>query len=160
MDEWGHLGIEWDLTEASPAELEELAAWVRLHREQRELLHGGTVVRADLGEPALRVEGVVHPDRRRALYAVTAVDRPLTWPPGRVPLPGLEPEARYHVQPQAPSEDHPGLGYPGKPPWMREGIALPGRVLGEVGIEAPPLHPDQLVLIRVDRVESTTPGPG
>lgn len=150
---WGHLGIEWDITGASPSELEELARWVSLHRELRGLLHGGRVVHADLPEPALRVEGVVAEDQREGLYAVTAVDRPLTWPPGRVPLPGLDPTTTYRVRPQPPGDDHPGLAYPGRPPWMSTGLTLPGRVLVEVGVEAPPLHPDQIVLIRVTAVD-------
>jgi len=148
---WGHLGIEWDITEASAAELRELERWVRFHQEFRDLLHKGALVHADLSEPALRVEGVVDEAQQRALFAITAVDRPLTWPPGRVPLPGLAPDARYHVRPQPPGDDHPGVGYPGRPPWMREGITVPGRVLAEVGVEAPPLHPDQLVLLTVER---------
>jgi alpha-galactosidase len=145
---WGHLGIEWDLTRAQPAELHDLARWVAVHKNLRSMLHSGTVVHADLADPTLRVEGVVATDRSEALYTITAVGRPLTWPPGRVPLPGLDAERRYLVSPQPPADDHPGIL--GRPQWMDEPIELPGRVLEHVGIEAPALHPDRLVLVRVE----------
>src|SRR5262249_14789993 len=44
---FGHAGIEADLTTASAAELEQLAAWAHMYRELRPLLHSGRVVRAD-----------------------------------------------------------------------------------------------------------------
>lgn len=144
---WGHLGIEWDLTRAAPTERGELKAWVTLYKELRGLLHGGEIVRADLSHSAFRVEGVVGRDRKDALYAVTAVNRPVTWPPGRIPLPGLEPTVRYQVQSQPPGHDHPGIQ--GRPQWMDRPVMLPGRVLAQVGVEAPALLPDHLVLIRV-----------
>ena len=51
---FGSFGIEWDLTTASDAERAELAAWVALYKEVRELLHTGTVVRAAAARPFVR----------------------------------------------------------------------------------------------------------
>jgi alpha-galactosidase len=144
---WGHLGIEWDLTQASAEDLLALQAWVGLHKELRDLLHSGTVVHADVADPAWRVEGVVAANRREAVYAITAMSRPVTWPPGRVGLPGLDADVTYHVRPQPPGDAHRGL--PGWPEWMDDGVELTGRVLEVVGVEAPPLNPDHLVLVRV-----------
>ncbi|MEK8228278.1 alpha-galactosidase [Oerskovia sp. M15] len=48
---FGHLGIEWDLTTASEAERERLAAWVGAHRGLRGLLHAGRSVHADHPDP-------------------------------------------------------------------------------------------------------------
>lgn len=146
---WGHLGIEWDLTQAAPQELTDLKRWVDLHKHLRGLLHHGTVVHADTTDPAFRVDGVVSPDRTDALYAITAIGRPLTWPPGRMPLPGLAPTLSYRVRSQPPGDHHPDTG---RPQWMVQPVELPGRVLDQVGIEAPALHPDQLILIRVQAV--------
>ena len=44
---FGHLGIEWDLGEATDAELQLLARWIEFHKEHRALLLGGEVVRMD-----------------------------------------------------------------------------------------------------------------
>ena len=44
---FGHFGIEWDLTTASPADLAELGGWIRLYQRHRALIHSGTVLRLD-----------------------------------------------------------------------------------------------------------------
>jgi len=142
---WGHFGIEWDLTSASSADLEALARWVDFHKEVRDLLHGGDVVHADLVNPALMLEGVVAADKTEALYRLSALDNTLTWPPGRVRLPGLNPEHRYRVTARHPTKTV--AVAPGAPGWAAGGTVLSGRVLDEVGIQAPLLVVDQLVLL-------------
>ena len=142
---WGHLGIETNLLEASPDELDEVRAWVAFHQAHRSLLHSGDVVHADLGDPALRLEGVVATNRSEAIGQLAVVDRPITWPPGRVAVPGLDPERRYRVRQVSPVERS-GSGV--LPPWtaVAEGVVLPGVVLSQVGIEATSLDPDRGVL--------------
>lgn len=142
---WGHLGVEWDLTGASPADRAALSGWIAFHKEVRQLLHTGDVVHADLPDPALLLEGVVAPDRSDALYRLAALDHMVTWPTGRITLPGLDPERCYEVTAQAPGA---GPAYFFAPGWGRTGVRLPGRVLAEVGVQAPLLDPDQLVLLR------------
>ena len=142
---WGHLGVEWDLTGASPADRAALSSWIAFHKEVRQLLHTGDVVHADLPDPALLLEGVVAPDRSDALYRLAALDHMVTWPTGRITLPGLDPERCYEVTAQAPGA---GPAYFFAPGWGRTGVRLPGRVLAEVGVQAPLLDPDQLVLLR------------
>jgi len=148
---WGHMGVEWDLTSARPDDVAALRAWIALHKEVRGLLHSGDVVHADLGNPVLDLEGVVAADRREALFRLSALGHTLTWPPGRVTLPGLAPDVVYHVTAQAPG-DAVAHG-PWAPPWGEEGVRLTGRALGEVGIQSPLLGVDQLVLLRARAVE-------
>jgi alpha-galactosidase len=142
---WGHLGVEWDLTRASAAERAELAGWIAFHRRVRGLLHSGDVVHADLGNPALLLEGVVAQDRGEALYRLAALEHTLTWPPGRVTLPGLDPDRRYLVTAQPPG-DTAATGQHA-PRWGEQGVTLTGRFLAEVGIQAPLLSVDHLVLL-------------
>ena len=143
---WGHLGVELNLLTASDDEFAHLKRWVDFHKAHRELLHTGTVVHGDT-DAALRLEGVVAPDASAALYAFSVVERPATWPPGRVRLPGLAPDSLYRVE-----AVHPGRAPQGaQPPWTTEGVTLPGRVLGSVGVEAPSLDPDRSVLLRAVR---------
>ena len=60
---WGHMGVEWDLTEADDAIRERLASIIALHKELRGLLHSGVTVHADLpDDDVLRIEGVVASD--------------------------------------------------------------------------------------------------
>jgi alpha-galactosidase len=164
---WGHMGVEWDLTAAPPAQRAALAQWIALHKRLRHLLHTGRVVHADVANPALLLDGVVARDRSQALYKLVAVEHTLTWPPGRVTLPGLDPDRTYRVAALTPGNADHVLGSPPaeaaaprpappdlavrdhRPGWVRTDLTLPGRVLAEVGIQAPLLGLDQLVLIHV-----------
>jgi alpha-galactosidase len=153
---WGHMGVEWDLTTVPAEERAALAEWIALHKELRRLLHSGDVVHADLGNPALLLEGVVARDRTDALYRLAALEHTLTWPPGRIQLPGLDPDRTYRVSAQAPgdvpargsSRERAPAGAPDVPGWGPGGVTLTGRVLAEIGIQAPLLGVDSLVLLR------------
>ncbi|MFG1708437.1 alpha-galactosidase [Nonomuraea sp. M3C6] len=144
---WGHLGVETNLLTADDETRAALARWVAFHQEHRALLHSGEVVHADLADAAYRLEGVVSGDRAEALYAFSVVDRPATWPPGRIRFPGLDDTRHYTVE----------AVYPGSapvagtvlPPWQHAGVTLPGRALRLVGVEAPSLDVDRSVLLRV-----------
>ena len=106
---FGHLGIEWDLAEATAAETAELARWVAFYKEQRELLLSGDVVRMDGYDDRILVHGVVAPDRSRALFAAAALDSLYPDPAGRLKLRGLDPEATYLVEPVFPGTTPSGL---------------------------------------------------
>jgi alpha-galactosidase len=147
---FGHFGIEWDIVAASPAERTRLAQWVALHKSLRPLLHGGDVVHGDHADPALWVHGVVAADRGHAVYALVQVATSVHAPAGRVRLPGLDPDAVYRVAPLEPATAVEGGR--GAPPWWAAGVELPGRVLGEVGAQAPTLRPEHLVLLDARRV--------
>ncbi|WP_030436820.1 alpha-galactosidase [Actinoplanes subtropicus] len=147
---FGHFGIEWDLTAATEADRERLAEWVRLYKELRGLLHGGTVVRADHPDPALWVHGVVAPDRSDAVYALVAMATGVASPPGPVRLPGLEPDALYRVEPLAPG-DRPAGPTPDALRWWAGGVELTGRALAAAGVQAPVQFPERLALIRATR---------
>ncbi len=143
---WGHLGIEWDLTAATAEELDRLRTWVQLHKQFRPLLHNGTVVVADHPDQSIWVNGVVAGDGSEALFGIAAVDRSITWPPGRIRLPGLLPERRYRLTPLAPADRYPEAGQ--LPAWWLHGVSATGRVLGTVGIQIPAMYPEYLHLLR------------
>ncbi|WP_347404801.1 alpha-galactosidase [Micromonospora sp. WMMD1102] len=146
---FGGFGIEWDLIGASPAERQELAWWVALYKRHRALVHGGTVVRVDHPDPALWVHGVVAPDRSEAIMAIVATATGRTGNPGPVRLPGLDPDRGYLVRALAPEDAARTL--PAPPAWATApGVRLTGRGLAHAGLQAPPMRPEQLVLIHLD----------
>ena len=156
---WGHLGIEWDLTTADPDDLDQLAQWVAFHKRFRDLLHSGTVVHADVTNPALQLDGVVAPDGSEALYKLSMLDHSLVWPPGRVTLPGLLPEVGYRLSLPAPRHRSDAVyGTPEPPPapprWSEGGVTLSGRLLDSLGVQSPLLTVDELVVIHA---RATTP---
>ncbi|GAA1449076.1 alpha-galactosidase [Leifsonia poae] len=174
---FGHFGIEWDLTKATPAELDELAAWIELYRSRRSLLHTGDLVRMDQVDPTLWVSGVVAADRSAALFSLVYVARSDTESAGRITLRGLDPERRYVVRPL--TIGNPAHGYH-VPPWFGvgdraggaqlgsdgvtprslviaagnepEGIVLSGRALATAGVQAPQSYPEQSWLIEVTAI--------
>lgn len=150
---WGHMGIEWDLTRATGADRTAVAEWVALHKDIRELLHTGRVVVADHPDPAIWVNGVVSADGTDAIFGIVTVDRSLTWPPGRVRLPGLDAARRYRLSPLYPADVYPEASQ--VPEWWTKGVRLSGRLLGRVGVQIPAMFPGYLHLLRA-RVEPET----
>jgi alpha-galactosidase len=150
---FGHFGVEWDLTAAGSGELDQLRRWIDLYKQERTLLHTGTVVNADLDVPGLELTGVVARDRGEALYRLAALEHTVTTPPGRVQLPGLDPDRLYLVTSAAtPHVAELGVGVRPTVPWAREGVRMTGRLLDQVGVQAPALPVDALVLIRCSSV--------
>jgi alpha-galactosidase len=148
---FGAFGIEWDLTRCTPAELAELTGWVALAKRFRPLLHGGRTVRVDHPDPALWAHGVVAADLSEALFAFVMLDRPLTWPPGPVRLPGLDPDTRYRLTPVGPGAGAEPLAARTRPAWQAGGSVHSGRVLGGVGVLPPALQPDHAALLHLAR---------
>ncbi|HWS35566.1 MAG TPA: alpha-galactosidase [Actinoplanes sp.] len=146
---FGHLGMESDLSTISPEERERLAAWVALYKEMRGLLHTGTLVHGDVTDPAYSLTGVVSPTD--ALFALTATATSVSYPPGTLPLPGLDPDTVWHVRPQPPGDvaDGNAAAWGAALPWCTpRGVRLSGRALGTAGLRLPVLYPDRVLLIR------------
>ena len=96
------------------------------------------------------MHGVVAEDRREAVFAVTALTRSSTWPPGPARLPGLDPDLRYAVRAEPALDPHHLAGR--QPDWMEDGITLTGRMLATAGVELAPLNPEQSYLITLRAV--------
>ena len=121
-----------------------------LYKEVRGLLHTGVSVHADVPDPAIQVHGVVAQDGSDALFAIAAVASSAQLPADAVTLPGLDPDATYHVRPQAPGDV---VTHGRSVPWWRpDGVRATGRVLATAGVRAPQLSPERLVLLRATRV--------
>ena len=149
---FGSAGIEWNLSEATPEELDAIAAWIAQFRRLRPLLHGGRVVRSDEADSARWVHGVVSHDRCHAVFSVAMLGASESALAPPVRLAGLDPAATYRVTPLlfgAPPraiEDAP-------PPWYAHGrVDLPGAVLAEVGLPLPLLAPQQALVLEITAV--------
>ncbi len=149
---FSHLGIEWDLTTATGEDLTRLADWITAYKAHRPLLHTGTVVHADHPDPALWVHGVVSPDRAQAIFALVAVRTSVVSPPGMVRLPGLDPDRRYRVSPLPPGDVLGGRTSHGDLAWWSTGVTLTGAALATVGLQAPVLNPEQMVLVHLAEI--------
>lgn len=148
----GHFGIEWDISVLDDAELDELAAWVSVHKAHRALLHTGRAVFADLVDETADVRGVVAADGSSALFSYVQVTTSASYPAAPVTFPGLDDDRRYRVRLAEPTIV---LAGPGQSPlpWTLEPVVLTGRVLATVGLQAPVLFPEQLLLIEFTAVD-------
>ncbi len=148
---FGHLGIEWDLLEASERHLEALTWWIEQHKARRPLLHGGDVVRLDPVGGG-HAHGVVSPDRSHALWCWAQLTSTTDTAPPRLVPADLDPDRTYEVRwLEAPGEVL-GLAFP--PAWMEasrrgEPIRATGRTLGTVGLQLPVLHPESALLVEL-----------
>jgi alpha-galactosidase len=135
----GHYGVEWDVTQASPAERSALAKWTAVYKQVRGLVATGTLVRGEHPDSAILVTGVVAPDLSEAVYVVATVTTTSTQSPLPVRLPGLDAGRRYVVADiGVPDPDVDDAAQ--RPP--AAGLTLPGGVLTRAGIQFPPQLPE------------------
>lgn len=143
---FGHLGIEWDLAQASEDELSELAWWIDWYKTNRDVLLAGRVVRIDLPDPDTYFKGVVTPEK--AIFSVSQLSASPLGNLGMLRFRGLDPDTRYRVrvidrQPIPPAN---------RPPWEAAPVELPGRVLMQAGLRCPQLLPETAVLFELERL--------
>lgn len=145
---FGHLGIEWDLAEASPEELEQLGWWIGWYKENRRTLLTGRLIRCQFADPEVYFKGVVTP--HKAIYSLSMLQPSATISLGRLVFPGLDPAARYRVR----AIDLQLIPPQARAPWQLEpeGIVATGGQLGTVGLRAPLLQPSTAVLFEVERL--------
>jgi alpha-galactosidase len=154
---FGHAGIEWDLTTCTPAELDQLAAWIRLHKRLRPLLHHGQTVRADHPGQGVWIHGVVARDRRHAVFCLTQLESTADSVPARLRFPGLDPGASYAVS-VCPETGVPSGFPPRHVPWLtRAPVTLTGSVLAVIGLPAPLLDPAQALIVELRAAELVGP---
>jgi alpha-galactosidase len=133
---FGHFGIEWDLSQASasdPGALAELRAWTDLYKAQRELIHSGRVVRADMPDDTAWVHGVVAADRSAALMSYVQLGQPRQERPAALRVPGLDPARRYCITDLTPGGDRPGRPRRRAPAGLAE-EEMSGAALADIGL--------------------------
>lgn len=147
-----HLGVEWNVAELRESEMAQLQRAVAWHKEHRTLLHTGEVVRPDAPNRNALVHGVVAPDRSAAVFSYAQLATDVTEVAGTVRLDGLDPEAVYAVRP-AEIGGLPTCQQMTWPEWVdHPGTRIRGSVLMTVGLSLPNVHPEQAILIELERV--------
>jgi len=145
---FGHAGIEWDLTTASPAEQQAIARWIEVYKAERGLLHSGDLVRLDAEDESRAVHGVVATDGSAAVFSVVQLVASETAVPGPTRFGGLDPARDYRVAlldvgaPAKYIQDAP-------PPWIADGVTLSGALLMTVGLPMPLLLPEQALTLKL-----------
>ncbi|MGB4135681.1 MAG: alpha-galactosidase [Microbacterium sp.] len=141
---FAHSGLELDLTALTAGERDAVAGWITILKEVRHLVATGRMVRRADDEDALWVTGAIAED---AIFSVVCMSRGIEAPGARIPLPGLDVDARYRVEVLGPVPDIRGDGVP----WWQDGIVMTGKALGVIGLPFPQIQPEQGVLLRAVR---------
>src|SRR5579872_755559 len=128
-----HPGVEWESCASGGGriDLTELAAWVRLYKQHRALIHSGRMVRIDTPDDTAWMYGVVAADQSAALR-----------------VPGLDPRRRYRLTDVTP----------GPRPARRSGLAeagapvgeVSGAALAEIGLAIPPQRTLTAVVVHIE----------
>jgi alpha-galactosidase len=150
---FGSFGIEWDLTEASEADLDSLADWIARYQRFRGLLHSGRVTRPASSDPAVRWHGVVAADGGEALIAHVQLDESSHNRGVWARIPGLVPTADYElrwegpimaraVSKSSPLAEHGPTG----------GVRLTGAALATAGFWMPRRRPETCTLVHLRRM--------
>jgi alpha-galactosidase len=140
---FGHLGIEWDITQLDAEHRRQLADVVAVHRRFRPLLHSGDVVRFDpVPGSGGHAHGVYAPDRSEAVVAYAQLTMGEATMPPPLRLPGLDPGRRYRVE-------HVPVISGWAPFWAQHELVLTGAQLAAHGVQLPPMHPETAILLHL-----------
>ena len=146
---FGHLGVEWNVTELTDQERLALRAVIAMHKEHRELLHHGDYVRFD-SDVQFNAVGVYAADRSEGIVSFAQLTTAPSQTPPPLRLPGLDVDAVYRIE-------HLGIAYEQwgaartQPTWLADGVLLTGQQLSAHGVQPPALHPESAVLFKLTR---------
>ena len=146
---FGHAGIEWDITELKPNELETLRAWADFYKAKRLLIHSGESVRMDYPNEDHYLYGVI--GKEESLFAFAALRPTTTSHSPNLRFRGLERSRNYMARAVYPA-GKPGMMLITPPAWLSEGVTTTGSILEEIGLPAPILQPAQALLIEVKAI--------
>ena len=151
---FGHLGIEWNLVDASEEELETLSEIVALYKRSRELLHSGTFVYCDLAQPLVDPSalayGVIASDRAEALFAYAQLRSEQHQTPDVMRIAGLDPDAHYRVSVVDVAGGVRGMARR-QPEWVTSSVTMRGIDLEVFGLQPPAIVPESAVLFSLSR---------
>jgi len=148
---FGHFGIEWDITQATPEELAELAAWIQLYQQHRALIHAGRLVRIDTPDDTAWMHGVVAADSSTALMGYVQLDEPGNDQPAALRVPGLDPRRRYQVTDVTPGARPPHRARrPGAADARLPAVQVSGAALARIGLAIPPRRPLTAVVFLIE----------
>ena len=142
---FGHMGIEADLLAMDPQDKALLRDAIALHKEHRQLIMSGQLIRLDLPDYESGF-GIIAEDGREALFSYALLaSHPLS-APGRYRFRGLAADAQYRfrcIWPEAP--DTP----PDSAMALAEGQVFTGDALMRIGMQLPILKPESLLVFHL-----------
>ncbi|MGB4136894.1 MAG: alpha-galactosidase [Microbacterium sp.] len=150
---FGHAGIEWDVRGLDEDSRRRISDWITEHKRLRPLLHGGTVVNADVADGQI-LHGVVADDASAAVFAWIRQTSAVGSATERVRFPGLDRRRRYRLRRLLRTGPIAGPVIT-QPPWsapLEAGstVDVSGEILSSAGVPLPMLHPASGILLELN----------
>jgi alpha-galactosidase len=143
---FGHMGIEMDPRELTPAEKTALTAAIALHKQHREFIHSADLYRLDSDCNAINF-GLISYDKTKALFAYNSVRETARTLPPRYRFVGLDSKRQYRlslVWPTQLKEYSPSILR------LIQGEVISGEALMQFGMQLPLLHPQTSLVFALD----------
>ena len=150
---FGHMGVEWNISQSSADDRAALAGVISLYKTHRDLLHGGDSVRFDHPNPTVLAHGVLSADRSEALVSIAQMSSPRSLVVEPLRLPGLSPDQRYRVSISSAPEVKLGTAR-WQPGWVANAMVATGRQLAVLGVQPPILRPESALLVHVVAIQA------
>ena len=144
---FGDMGIEANLLDMDKDEKAELTAAVALHKQHRQLIHSGELVRLDT-QDFENSFGIVAEDREEALFSYTLLASSPNTHAGRLHFSGLNPDRLYTVDiiwPLKPSSSSPSILD------RINGAVISGDALIHAGLQLPIMQPETLLVFHLQQ---------
>lgn len=144
---FGHMGMELDLRDEKPRDLDVLKAGIALYKQHRDLIHFGTFHRLDQTS-STNLVGCVSGSQNEALFSWAKTDAEPQTLSDRIRFGGLDPAKRYNAQMVWPLHK-PSISSPSiidAADLTGAGRIFSGSSLMEHGIEPPLTHPDTCLI--------------
>ena len=125
-----------------------MAAWIRLYKRHRALIHAGRMIRIDAPDDTAWMYGVVAADASAALMSYVQLDEPRNDQPAALRVPGLDPRRRYRVTEVTPGARLPRQG--GLPDSSVRRVEASGAALDEIGLAIPPQRTLTAVVLLIE----------
>jgi alpha-galactosidase len=142
---FGDMGIEANLLKMDDKEKQVLTSAVSLHKQHRQLIHNGDLVRLDTSERENSF-GIIAANQQEALFSYALLHSPATTTMGRLRLRGLEANTLYTVTiiwPTAPSSASSSIVD------VINGSVVSGDALMNFGLQLPIMQPTSLLIFHL-----------
>jgi alpha-galactosidase len=147
---FGHAGIEWNILEATEAEISMLIKFIKFYKEHRATLHSGKTFRSDHVNGRALLYGTISQDQKIGIYTYMQLQTSDNFVPLVAQLGGLVENRTYRVTVVEEISSH-DFQQKQAPNWWPL-CETTGSVLAQIGLEIPVLRPEQGLIIKVQAI--------
>ncbi len=144
---FGHMGMELDPAAATEEQKLEFSEYIKLHKQVRQLVHSGDLIRLDYPDATATATAVISKDRSEAVVSVAQVQTRNYTLPLPLRITGLDRDKHYTVSLLA--AEHLDQTMQKALEWSREPIDISGELLATSGIQLPVLWPESALVLHL-----------